>query len=61
MQPQQASQYQANLIHKCDDTLPILDGNTGAEIAPLMVQWASQYHDCRLRHNGLVDAVTQKQ
>lgn len=60
MQPQQASLYQANLLQECDDALPELNGNTGSEIAPLMIQWAAQYHECRLRHNGLVDAVKQK-
>lgn len=52
---------QANLLQKCPEVLPPLPGNTGADVLPTMKEWAVQYHDCRLRHNGLVDALSAPQ
>lgn len=44
---------------KCKETLPELNDGTGGEVLVTMTQWAAIYHDCKTRHNGLVDAVKQ--
>lgn len=46
-----------NLMAKCPPTLPLLTDGTGKDVALTMSDWASQYHDCKTRHNGLIDAI----
>ncbi len=50
----------ANLMTKCPETLPTLTDGTGKDIVLTMRDWASEYHDCKTRHNGLVDAINEK-
>ncbi|MDX1560676.1 MAG: hypothetical protein R3193_17350 [Marinobacter sp.] len=39
--------------------LPILKNGNADEAALVMKNTASIYHDCKTRHNGLVDAVNE--
>ena len=52
---------QQNLLTKCPETLPELSDGTGQTGALVIKQTASIYHDCKTRHNGLVDAVKEAQ
>ncbi len=45
-----------NLLQKCE-TPPDLEGLTGAELAPQLVDWAFMERECRERHNQLVDFI----
>lgn len=47
----------AALLVKCQPGLPLLRDGTAADVALTMADWASQYHDCRILHDGLVDAL----
>ena len=47
---------QVNLLQKCE-TPPDLEGLTGAELAPQLVDWAFMERECRERHNQLVDFI----
>ena len=49
--------YQQNLMATCPATLPTLSDGEAGTVLTTMKQWASQYHDCATRHNGLVDAI----
>ncbi len=51
---------QQNLLQKCPESLPTLVDGTGKTVMVTMKEWATQYHDCATRHNGLVDAVTKE-
>lgn len=42
---------------KCPQTLTTLTDGTGKDVILTMRDWASTYHDCKTRHNGLVDAI----
>lgn len=42
-------------------TLPPLTDGTGKDVVLTMKEWASYYHECRIRQHGLVDAVRGKQ
>lgn len=46
-------------MQRCPQTLPRLADGTGGAVMIAMRDWASQYHDCATRHNGLVDAIQQ--
>lgn len=48
---------QQNLLMKCPPALPQLGDGTGRDVLVTMREWASQYHDCATRHNGLVDTL----
>lgn len=48
---------QSSLLLKFPESLPLLTDGTGRDIVLTMREWASMYHECRIRHNGLVDAV----
>lgn len=41
---------------KCQETLPVPKGKTGADVLPVMLEWGAMYHECMVRHNGLVDS-----
>ncbi|WP_420852765.1 Rz1-like lysis system protein LysC [Salinicola acroporae] len=51
---------QQNLLRKCPATLPPLTDGTGGDVVLTMQSWASLYHGCATRHNGLVDALDAK-
>lgn len=42
---------------KCEPALPALTDGTAGDIALTMADWATKYHDCRIIHDGLVDAL----
>ncbi len=46
---------------KCPESLPLLTDGTGQDVTITMREWASQYHRCAIPHNGLVDALEQRQ
>lgn len=48
-----------NLLTKCPQELPMLTDGTGKDVVLTMRDWANQYHDCKTRHNGLVDAINE--
>ena len=45
------------LMVKCGPTLPALTDGTAGDVALTMADWAAKYHDCRVIHDGLVDAL----
>lgn len=50
---------QQNLLVKCPDQLPeYADGQAGTA-ARVAAETAGIYHDCKTRHNGLVDAIIE--
>ena len=57
----QKTEYQANQLQLCPDELPDVQGNTGADLTLALVQWGAIYHDCRLRHNSLVQTIKETQ
>lgn len=50
-----------NLLVKCPETLSTLEGTTGKDFITLVKSWSAQYHDCRVRHNGLVETLEQRE
>jgi len=50
---------QQGLLVKCPDQLSQLSDGTAGEVAVTMKEWASTYHDCKTRHNGLVDVLAR--
>ena len=44
---------------RCPDSLPLLTDGTAGDVALTMAEWAAIFHDCRINHNGLVDALTR--
>uniref|UniRef100_UPI0035698DE9 hypothetical protein n=1 Tax=Marinobacter sp. TaxID=50741 RepID=UPI0035698DE9 len=48
---------QQTLLTKCPKVPAQLTDGTGADVAIVIKETASVYHDCATRHNGLVDAV----
>lgn len=40
-------------------TLPPLTDGTGQDVILTMRDWASLYHECRIRQHGLIDALEQ--
>ena len=59
-EPEQVPPTQQNLLTKCPE-LSKHEGTTGAMVLSTMLRWAAEYNDCATRHNGLVDAVIQKE
>ncbi|WP_422676033.1 Rz1-like lysis system protein LysC [Billgrantia aerodenitrificans] len=55
--PPAALPIQQSLLQRCPVELPELTDGTGGDVALTMSAWASQYHRCATRHNGLVDAI----
>lgn len=53
----EASPYQQSLLAKCPTMLPQLNDGEAGTILRTMTEWASQYHDCATRHNGLIEAI----
>lgn len=41
----------------CQQTLPPLRDGSAGEVALTMTEWAAMYHDCRVLHDGLVEAL----
>lgn len=48
---------QQNLLKKCADEMPLVNGLNGKELTAAFVAWWAQYEDCKTRHNGLVDVI----
>lgn len=48
---------QQNLLVKCPEQLSQLRDGTARQVALTLSEWATTYHECAVRHNGLVDAV----
>lgn len=48
-------------MKRCPDALPLLTTGTGEDVALTMKAWASQYHRCATRHNGLIDVLDKRQ
>ncbi|WP_422677906.1 Rz1-like lysis system protein LysC [Bisbaumannia pacifica] len=59
--PPAAPPIQQTLLAPCPAQLPPLTDGTGGDIALTMASWASHYHRCATRHNGLVQALEQRQ
>ena len=55
----QKAEFQANQLKLCPEYLPQVEGNTGGDMALAMTQWAAQYHDCKDRHNSLVNTIKE--
>ena len=55
----QKVEFQANQLQLCPDELPLVEGTTGADLTLALVQWGAIYHDCRLRHNSLVQTIKE--
>ncbi|AVY99397.1 hypothetical protein DAI21_17930 [Lelliottia sp. WB101] len=53
--------YQANLTQECPETLPRLNGKTGADFDGVMRPLRSMYTDCAARHNQLVREIKQRE
>lgn len=49
--------YQQNLLTKCPQHLPQLTDGKGGTVGATMNEWAKIYHRCKIRHNGLVQAL----
>lgn len=41
----------------CQEMLPPLRDGTAGEVALTMIEWSAMYHDCRVLHGGLVEAL----
>lgn len=52
---------QRSLMQPCPEKLPPLTDGTGGDVALTMSAWASQYHHCAARHNGLIKALETPQ
>lgn len=52
-----AKPIQANLLEKCPE-LSKHEGVTGKDVMFTLTNWASEYNECRLRHEKLIDAVS---
>ncbi|WP_420827749.1 hypothetical protein [Halomonas binhaiensis] len=52
---------QQTLLTPCPSALPPLTDGTGGDVALTMTAWASQYHSCATRHNGLIEALEDRQ
>lgn len=48
---------QETFLTKCPDTLPYDYGKTGKDWTLMAKEWSSIYHECSIRHNGIVDAI----
>ncbi|WP_416139077.1 hypothetical protein ACM26W_01310 [Halomonas sp. HK25] len=44
-------------MQACPNALPALTDGTGRDVALTMAAWASEYHRCATRHNGLIEAL----
>ncbi|PPS50413.1 hypothetical protein BWR12_13375 [Citrobacter braakii] len=53
--------YQENLKTKCRETLPRIEGTTGAVVAGALVEYQNLYSVCAARHNTLVDEINQRE
>lgn len=50
---------QQGLLVKCPPVPAQLSDGTGRDAALVIKEVAAIYHDCKIRHNGLVDAVNR--
>jgi hypothetical protein len=48
---------QASLLARCPPELPPLTDGAAGDVLQTMTEWAAIYHDCRIRHDGLVEVV----
>ncbi|MEX9212846.1 hypothetical protein AB7X03_14200 [Providencia rettgeri] len=52
--------YQANLLNKCPEKLPRLNGQTGKDAGQVLTEYPEIYGDCAARHNQLVTEIKQR-
>lgn len=56
-----SNNFEANLTVKCPETLPEVTGKNGkAVLNELAKEWSTTYHDCKTRHNSLVEAIESR-
>lgn len=58
VRPQQIV-VQESLLKPCPDELPYSYGTDGKSWLLMGGEWSRQYHECRIRHNNLVDFIKQ--
>lgn len=51
--------YQQNTLTKCPESLPRIENNSGIAIQNALIEFRSAYIDCALRHNNLVETITE--
>lgn len=51
--------YQQNTLTKCVEILPRIKNNLAPAIEDALNEWRSIYIDCALRHNTLVETITE--
>ena len=49
--------YPPALVQDCPDQLPKAQDGTNHEILRTAVEWAQMYHECKDRHNALVEVI----
>ncbi|RQW71328.1 hypothetical protein EBB56_09210 [Halomonas sp. YLB-10] len=59
--PPAAPPLQQTLLTPCPTTLPPLTDGTARDVALTLRGWASQYHGCATRHNGLIESLDRRQ
>lgn len=59
-QPVEVKPYQQNLMKPCPGVLPDHVDGTAGTVLTTGVEWAKVYHDCKVRHNGLVEAINSR-
>ncbi|KAA8727588.1 hypothetical protein F4W05_13300 [Ewingella americana] len=52
--------YQENLLTKCPETIPRLNGVLGKDVAAVLLKITPQYAECAARHNQLIDEINQR-
>lgn len=50
---------QQSLLTECGE-LPELSGGSGADVLPVMIQWAAMYNECAERHNALAGELSKR-
>ncbi|WP_458773799.1 hypothetical protein [Citrobacter portucalensis] len=49
--------YQENLLTRCPEDLPRLQGTTGHDMATALLRYQDIYPVCAARHNSLVNEI----
>ncbi|HFJ0173572.1 TPA: hypothetical protein ACGSXA_002985 [Escherichia coli] len=58
MQPvRQNVPYQENLLTKCPEKLPRLQGKTGSDLSAALLLYQDIYPACAARHNTLINEI----
>ena len=55
--PPSSGLYQENLLTKCPETLPRMNGQTGKDVSEPATDLQDMYGNCAARHNQLVDEI----